>query len=112
MKITILSSKELHQTVNYLNGTDTLTSAYHFEYGNIHHSKLREDIINKVNSCKFENLYFHTYHTNVIYEIAKVSDGLGIEFVYYRLYEKDNEIKFVRYSKDLISTIEEGWDVV
>ena len=106
MKIKILSSKELHQTVNYLNKADTINSAFYFEYGNIHPSKLRNDIISKINSCKFENIYFHTYHQNVIYEIAKVSDGLGIEFVYYRLYEKDDEIKFVRYSKDLISTIE------
>ncbi len=112
MKITILSSKELYQTIDYLNGTDTLNSAYYFEYGNIHPSKLRDDIISKINSCKFENIYFHTYHQNVIHEIAKVSEGLGFEFIYYRLYEKDDEIKFVRYSNDLISTIEEGWDVV
>lgn len=112
MKIIILSSKELYQTVNYLNEADTLNSAFYFEYGNIHPSKLRDDIISKINSCKFDSIYFHTYHQNVIYEIAKVSDGLGIEFVYYRLYEKDDEIKFVRYSKDLIETIEEGWDVV
>ena len=112
MKITILSSKELHQAVSYLNKADTINSAFYFEYGNIHPSKLREDIINKVNSCKFENLYFHTYHTNVIYETAKVSEGLGIEFVYYRIYEKNDEIKFVRYSKDLIETIEEGWEVI
>lgn len=112
MKITILSSKELHQAISYLNGTDTINSAFYFEYGNIHPSKLRDDIISKINSCKFENLYFHTYHTNVIYEIAKVSDRLGIEFVYYRLYEKYDEIKFVRYSKDLINTIEDGWEVI
>ena len=49
MKITILSSKELHQAVSYLNGTDTLTSAFYFEYGNIHPSKLRDDIISKIN---------------------------------------------------------------
>lgn len=112
MKITILSSKELHQAISYLNGTDTINSAFYFEYGNIHPSKLRDDIMSKINSCKFENSYFHTYHTNVIYEIAKVAEGLGIEFVYHRLYEKDDEIKFVRYSKDLINTIEEGWYVV
>lgn len=112
MKITILSSKELHPTVNYLNKADTINSAFYFEYGNIHPSKLRDDIISKINSCKFENLYFHTYHTSVIYEIAKIAEGLGIDFVYYRLYEKDDEIKFVRYSKDLIETIEEGWEVI
>ena len=112
MKITILSSVELRQAINYLNGTDTLNSAYHFEYGNMHPSKLREDIIGKINSCKFYNMYFHTYHQDVVYEIAKVSEGLGIEFVYYRLYEKDDEIKFVEYSDDLFETLEEGWNVV
>ena len=78
MKITILSSKELCQTVTYLNEADTLTSAFYFEYGNIHPSKLRDDIISKINSCKFDNIYFHTYHQNVIHEIAKVSEGLGV----------------------------------
>lgn len=112
MKITILSSKELHQTVNYLNKADTLNSAFYFEYGNIHPSKLRDDIISKINSCKFDSIYFHTYHQNVIYEIAKVSYGLGIEFVYYRLYEKNDEIRFVEYSNDLLEAIDEGWNVV
>ena len=112
MKITILSSKELYQAINYLNGTDTLSSAYYFEYGNMHPSKLREDIMSKINSCKFETMYFHTYHQDVVYEIAKVANGLGIDFIYYRLYEKDDEIKFVEYSYDLLETIEEGWNVI
>ena len=112
MKITILSSKELHQTVNYLNKADTLNSAFYFEYGNIHPSKLRDDIISKINSCKFDNIYFHTYHQDVVYKIAKVANGLGIEFAYYRLYEINNEIKTIEYKEDLIETIEEGWDVV
>jgi hypothetical protein len=57
-------------------------------------------------------MYFHTYHQDVVYEIAKVSEGLGIEFVYYRLYEKNDEIRFVEYSDDLLETLEEGWSVV
>ena len=112
MKIIILSSKELYQTVTYLNEADNLNSAYYFEYGNMHPSKLRDDIMSKINSCKFENIYFHTYHQNVVCEIAKVAEGFGFEFVYYRLYEKDDGIKFVRYSKDLIGVIEDGWDVI